>query len=85
MVGVLVYQLQKLPALGDSGFYLGQAKNVTTLGQPKYALANFRSAAIAGLVMNLITMYGPTFSNLYSTMFVLPGFVYAGRGGGFKE
>ena len=80
-IGALVYQLQKLPALGDSGFYLGQAKDVLKMGSPTFPLANLRSAAIAGLIMNMVITFAPLLRNFYSTLFVLPTFIFAGGGG----
>ena len=83
-LGVLIFQLRHSAALGDSGFYLGQAKSQIDTGEPTYPLANLRSAAISGVVMNLVTSYLPIISNFYSPIFVIPCFAIIGRKNHFQ-
>jgi hypothetical protein len=78
-LGTLIFQLRESAALGDSGFYLGQAKSSLETGRPRYPLANIRSAAFSGVIMNLIITYIPRISQFYSPLFVVPFFALLGR------
>lgn len=68
----LLFHLRELPALGDSGFYLGQAKRIIETGHPEYLLANVGSSAISGLMMNIVFTTRPELSYVYSTVIVFP-------------
>jgi hypothetical protein len=79
----LLFQLRELPALGDSGFYLGQAKRIIETGHPEYLLANVGSSALSGLMMNIVFTTRPELSYVYSTFIVLPLLFIVG--GGLKQ
>jgi hypothetical protein len=80
-----MYEMKELPALGDSGFYLGQASDVIEKGTPSYPLANLRSAALAGLVMNLVITYAPALSVYFSSLVIAPGLWVIGVGRLFNQ
>ena len=77
-LAVFVYQLRELPALGDAGFYLGQAKTSLEFGVPKYPLAIIYSSAISSAVMNIVITIVPLMSQFYSPFFVIPSFALGG-------